>query len=79
MIGFFNESMPRARKTTRDLSILRLDGDMYESCFDIINNLYDKLNVGGYLIDDDWHGFPCKIALEVRVNYIFKVLIYLLS
>jgi hypothetical protein len=26
--------------------------------------LYDKLSIGGYLIMDDWFGFPSKIAVE---------------
>jgi len=66
--GFFNETMPQIRKqyadTTRRFSIMRLDGDMYESTVDVLYNLYDKLSVGGYVIMDDWNGFPSKVACE---------------
>ena len=67
--GYFNESLPRIRSEIKALSILRLDGDMYESCADIIANLFDKLVVGGYMIVDDWFGFPCKDAVEDFFKY----------
>ena len=31
---------------------------------DVLYNLYDSLSVGGYLIMDDWYGFPSKDACE---------------
>lgn len=37
---------------------------MYESTVDVLYNLYDKLSIGGYLIMDDWFGFPSKNACE---------------
>ena len=37
---------------------------MYESTVDVLYNLYDKLSVGGYVIMDDWFGFPSKDACE---------------
>jgi len=45
------------------LSILRLDGDMYGSTWDVLENLYDKLSVGGYLIIDDYALYGCKEAI----------------
>jgi len=47
------------------LSIMRLDGDMYESTMDILNNLYLKLSKGGFCIIDDYGaGEPCRRAVE---------------
>lgn len=46
------------------LSILRLDGDMYESTWDVLDNLYDKLSVGGYLIIDDYALSACHAAVD---------------
>ena len=43
---------------------MRLDGDMYESTVDVLYRLYDKLSVGGYVIIDDWFGFPARTACE---------------
>ena len=36
------------------LSLLRLDGDMYGSTWVVLENLYDKLSLNGYLIIDDY-------------------------
>ena len=43
---------------------MRLDGDMYESTVDVLYRLYDKLSIGGYVIMDDWFGFPARSACE---------------
>lgn len=50
--GFFEESLKTAN--IEKLSILRLDGDMYGSTMTVLEQLYHKLEVGGYLILDDW-------------------------
>ena len=62
--GFFNETMPPLSTVIKSLSVMRLDGDMYESTVDVLYNLYDKLSIGGYVIMDDWTGFPSKTACE---------------
>lgn len=62
--GFFNETMPHLKKKSNHFSVMRLDGDMYESTVDVLYNLYDKLSIGGYVIMDDWYGFPSKTACE---------------
>lgn len=50
--GWFKDSLPEAPIDA--LSILRLDGDYYESTVDGLKSLYDKLSVGGYVIIDDY-------------------------
>ena len=50
--GFFEASLSNAN--IDKLSILRLDGDMYGSTMTVLEQLYHKLEVGGYLILDDW-------------------------
>jgi hypothetical protein len=62
--GFFNETMPPLASRIKRLAVMRLDGDMYESTVDVLYHLYDKLGVGGYVIIDDWFGFPAKTACE---------------
>lgn len=62
--GFFNETMPPLSSQIQNLVVMRLDGDMYESTVDVLYNLYGKLSVGGYVIIDDWFGFPAKTACE---------------
>jgi len=60
--GFFKDSMPELAKMIDSLAIMRLDGDMYESTVDVLYHLYGKLSIGGYVIMDDWTGFPSRTA-----------------
>lgn len=59
--GWFKETLPRA--PIERLSVLRMDGDMYESTMDALNPLYDKVSVGGFIIVDDYSGLNCQQAV----------------
>jgi O-methyltransferase len=50
--GWFKDTLPTA--PIGSLSILRLDGDMYESTIDTLTLLYDKVSSGGFVIVDDY-------------------------
>ena len=60
--GFFADTLPEA--PIEQLSVLRLDGDMYSSTMDALTALYDKLSPGGFLIVDDYTILPCRAAVE---------------
>jgi O-methyltransferase len=61
--GWFRDTLPTA--PMKKLSILRLDGDMYESTMVALRNLYPKLEVGGYAIIDDYGAVAgCRQAVE---------------
>ena len=61
--GWFHESLPKAN--IKKLSLLRLDGDLYSSTMDSLNNLYKKVSKGGFVIVDDYNDWPeCKRAVE---------------
>jgi O-methyltransferase len=60
--GWFKDTMPNF--PVDKISILRLDGDMYESTIQVLESLYDKLSVGGYCIVDDYYHMGCKMAIE---------------
>jgi hypothetical protein len=61
--GWFKDTLPSA--PIQKLSILRLDGDMYESTMDGLTNLYPKLSKGGFIIIDDWGVLDgCKQAVN---------------
>mmetsp|Transcript_22353 Transcript_22353/g.33022 ORF Transcript_22353/g.33022 Transcript_22353/m.33022 type:complete len:422 (-) Transcript_22353:780-2045(-) len=62
--GFFNETMPPLSKHVDKMAVMRLDGDMYESTVDVLYHFYDKMSIGGYVIMDDWFGFPSRTAVE---------------
>lgn len=61
--GWFKDTLATA--PIGKLAVARLDGDLYESTMDAIVPLYPKLSVGGYLIVDDYNGWPaCKKAVD---------------
>jgi O-methyltransferase len=61
--GWFSETLPIA--PIRQLALLRLDGDLYESTRDALSNLYDKISAGGYVIIDDYNNWEgCRIAVD---------------
>lgn len=60
--GWFKDTLPNA--PIEQLSVLRLDGDMYESTIQALDALYDKLAVGGFLIVDDYELKPCAKAIH---------------
>jgi O-methyltransferase len=60
--GWFCDTLPQA--PIEKLSLLRLDGDLYESTMDALNALYDKVVPGGFVIVDDYGDFePCHKAI----------------
>jgi hypothetical protein len=50
--GWFKDTLPTA--PVGKLSLIRLDGDFYESTRDCLQHLYDRLSVGGFVIVDDY-------------------------
>lgn len=69
--GWFNETLPKA--SIKKLSILRIDGDMYGSTIEALDNLYPKLLKGGFCIIDDYALHGCKSAVDdFRKKHIIK-------
>ncbi|MFZ0846077.1 MAG: TylF/MycF/NovP-related O-methyltransferase [Pseudolabrys sp.] len=60
--GFFSETLPTAK--IDKLALLRLDGDMYGSTMDALQNLYPKLQSGGFCIVDDFDLPACRAAVN---------------
>jgi len=61
--GYFDQSL-RAAPVDR-LALLRLDVDLYASTTQVLEFLYPKLSVGGYvLIDDYGYHDACRLAVE---------------
>jgi O-methyltransferase len=61
--GWFKDTLPHA--PIERLSVLRLDGDFYESTIQALNALYPKLSPGGYVIVDDYHAIEaCQRAVH---------------
>jgi O-methyltransferase len=61
--GWFCDTLSSA--PIRQLALLRLDGDLYESTTVALTNLYDKLSPGGYVIVDDYNSWEgCRTAVN---------------
>lgn len=60
--GWFKDTLPTA--PIDKLSILRLDGDMYESTIQCLDALYHKVSPGGFVIVDDYILKPCAQAVD---------------
>jgi O-methyltransferase len=62
--GWFSESLPAA--PIQSLAVLRLDADYYDSTFPILEHLYPKVSVGGFVIVDDYRilNFGAGLAVD---------------
>lgn len=66
--GWFCDTLPNA--PIEKLALLRLDGDMYESTMEALENLYSKLSIGGYVLIDDFALTGCnKAVIDFRKKY----------
>jgi hypothetical protein len=59
--GRFGHTLPKA--PIRQIAVLRLDGDLYESTTHSLVYLYKKLSIGGFLIVDDYALACCRQAV----------------
>ena len=60
--GWFRDTLPRLRG--HQWAVVRLDGDLYESTTNALDNLYDGLSPGGWLIVDDYEIVACRRAVN---------------
>jgi len=63
--GWFQDTLPINKEKIGKIAILRLDSDWYESTKYCLDNMYDNVIIGGYIILDDygcWEG--AKRALD---------------
>jgi hypothetical protein len=60
--GWFKDTLSQA--DISQLSILRLDGDMYSSTIEVLEALYPKLSKGGFCIIDDYALTGCQKAVD---------------
>lgn len=63
--GWFQETLPITRGQISAIALLRLDGDWYESTKVCLENLFEKVSAGGYVIVDDYFScYGCKRATD---------------
>lgn len=66
--GWFKDTLPEFKKNIGRIAVLRLDGDWYESTKCCLENLYDNVVKGGYIIIDDYHLQGCKLAVDEYIQ-----------
>ncbi len=59
--GFFKDTLLTA--PVEKISLLRLDGDLYQSTIEALTALYPKVSIGGYIIIDDAQIPACMSAV----------------
>jgi hypothetical protein len=66
--GYFRDTMPTA--PVSELAVLRVDGDMYESTWQVLESLAPRVSPGGFVIVDDFGAVPAcqKAVLEYRTQ-----------
>ncbi len=62
LVGWFSDTLPSA--PIEELSLIRIDADMYGSTMDALRALYPRLSTGGYVIIDDYWLPNCRAAVD---------------
>jgi SAM-dependent methyltransferase len=63
--GYFEQTLPAARARIGPIAILRIDCDWYASVRCCLENLYEQVVEGGFVIFDDYHTFDgCARAVH---------------
>ena len=60
--GWYQDTLANA--PVDSLAILRLDCDYYESTYYALTSLYDKVQIGGYVVIDDYALPACRAAVD---------------
>lgn len=66
--GWFENTLPE--NDIEKISLLRLDGDLYNSTYVCLDNLFKKVVKGGMVIIDDWNLSGCRAACQ---DYFTKI------
>jgi O-methyltransferase len=63
--GWFEETLPIHLEKLMPIAVLRLDNDWYQSTRFCLENLYDLVAPGGFVLIDDYHTFVgCRKAVD---------------
>lgn len=61
--GWFADTLPKLPENTA-FCLVRIDVDWYKSTLDVLENAYNRLSEGGFLIVDDYKLPGCKKAVD---------------
>jgi O-methyltransferase len=64
-VGWFQDTMPRDAGSLGPVALLRIDGDWYASTKVCLDNLFDRVVPGGFVIIDDYGTYEgCRKAVD---------------
>jgi O-methyltransferase len=55
--GWFEQTLPQARARVGPIAILRVDCDWYSGTRCVLENFYDLVSEGGFVVLDDYHAY----------------------
>ena len=64
--GFVQDTLPTSG--VEKLALLRIDVDGYSATLEVLDNMYDKVQKGGYIVFDDSCLFECWDAIKFFLN-----------
>lgn len=67
-VGWFQNTVPMAAKSIKQIALLRLDGDLYDSTAVCLEHLYPRVSRGGFIIIDDYALTGCRRAVADYFN-----------
>src|SRR5207249_9633924 len=63
--GWFDTTLPHVRDRTGTIALLRIDCDWHASVRTCLDNLYDQVADGGFVIFDDYFSYDgCAVAVH---------------
>ncbi|HKB42103.1 MAG TPA: TylF/MycF/NovP-related O-methyltransferase [Gemmataceae bacterium] len=63
--GWFDRTLPASRAAVVPIALLRIDADWYSSVQCCLENLYDQVAEGGFVVLDDYYAYDgCAIAVH---------------
>lgn len=66
--GWFQDTLPKTAAEVGTISLLRVDGDWYDSTRCCLDNLFDQVSPGGHIIIDDY--FSCYGARQATDEFL---------
>ena len=70
--GWFQDVLPAETTTPAKIALLRIDCDLYDSTTPVLEYLYPRVPVGGYIISDDWGESEAPIPARLATLKYFE-------
>ena len=68
--GWFDKTLPATRQRIGPIALLRIDCDWYASVKCCLDNLYDQVADGGFVVLDDYYTYDgCTLAVHEFLNH----------